>query len=183
MRSGIFVHRFGPFDFDPATGRLFRGSTPIPLSDPQGRMLRRLIDKRGEAVSSAALVGAGWERVYVAPDSVRQSMSRLRKALGAAPDGTEYIETVINRGYRFAGLVERGERHETVAPGTAETAAYHAFVRGRADLFTLNLERIHSAQADFTQALDSRARLRRCSCRPGQRLCADFRGVARGLAQ
>ena len=153
MRSGTFVYRFGPLDFDP-TGRLFRGSTPIPLSEPQCRMLRRLIEKAGQVISQAALVEEGWRGVTVAPDSVRQSISRLRKAL-AGQDGIEYIETVTNQGYRFTGRVERAERYETVAPDVAETAAYQAFVRGRADLFTLDLDRIRSAEAYFIQALES----------------------------
>ena len=59
-----------------------------------------------------------------------------------------------------------------------ETAAYHAFVRGRADLFTLNLERIHSAQAGT-----SRRRLYFSSPTTSMLMsalatpCADFRGL------
>jgi hypothetical protein len=60
MRGGTFVHCFGPFEFDPATGRLYHGSDVVRLPAPQSAMLRVLIAKAGEVVSKEALIEAGW---------------------------------------------------------------------------------------------------------------------------
>jgi DNA-binding winged helix-turn-helix (wHTH) protein len=58
MRGGSFVHRFGPFELDPASGRLFRGTTRVALSDSQSAILCHLIVKAGQVVSKAALAEA-----------------------------------------------------------------------------------------------------------------------------
>ncbi len=56
----MVVLRFGPFECDPASGRLYRGNNQIPLSSAQMAILRELVLQRGEPVSNAALVKAAW---------------------------------------------------------------------------------------------------------------------------
>jgi len=154
MRGGTFVHCFGPFEFDPATGRLYHGSDVVRLPAPQSAMLRVLIAKAGEVVSKEALIEAGWGHASVTPDIVKTSISRLRKTLSAAHAGAVCIETVTNHGYRFIGRLEGGQRHDAAAPPGVDDEPYHAFRRGRADLFTLNLNKIQSARRDFEQSIE-----------------------------
>jgi DNA-binding winged helix-turn-helix (wHTH) protein len=157
-----FVHRFGPFELDPASGRLFRGSVRVPLSDPQSAILLSLVAKPGQIISKDALAEAGWGRIAVMDNSVTQAISRLRKTLesdgNGAPvprsfSGGGLIETIPNRGYRFVAPVERAERHGPNTPPDAELAPYRAFVQGRADLRTLNRDAIRRARTAFQEAL------------------------------
>ena len=60
MRTGTVVQCFGPFELDPASGRLFQGQTRVRLSDPQAAILLRLVANAGQVVSKESLVGSGW---------------------------------------------------------------------------------------------------------------------------
>src|SRR5438093_923961 len=110
MAGGIVVHRFGPFELDPASGRLFRGPRRVPLSDTQAAILVQLVSNVGEVVSREALIEAAWGNTAVTENSLRQAIRRLRQALGDGRNGAIYIETLRTRGFRFAAAVQRGER-------------------------------------------------------------------------
>jgi len=56
MRTGTVVQCFGPFELDPASGRLFQGQTRVRLSDPQAAILLRLVAHRG--VDMVTLTGS-----------------------------------------------------------------------------------------------------------------------------
>src|SRR5882762_7531962 len=51
MPGGSSVYRFGPFEFDPLRGRLFRGATRVPLADSQVAIPLQLVSCPGEVVS------------------------------------------------------------------------------------------------------------------------------------
>jgi len=157
MSGGTFVHRIGAFEFDPATGRLFHGSTVAWLPQSESAMLRALIANAGKVVSQDALRRAAWADMAVAAGSVRQSMSRLRKRFGTAPNGGEYIATIVNHGYKLAEHPDRGQRHEEPAPAGVDLRAYDAFLRGRANLHTLKLANILCAEKDFEEAISIKA--------------------------
>jgi DNA-binding winged helix-turn-helix (wHTH) protein/Flp pilus assembly protein TadD len=146
------VYRFGPFEFDPATRRLYHGSTVVRLPEPQSAMVRTFIAQAGQVVSQDTLIQAAWGSVAVNSDSVRQSICRLRKTFSVA-GGIVFIETVPNRGYRFAAALQSGERYDSAPPDGVVLAAHQAFRRGRADFLTLKLDRILSACKEFEQAL------------------------------
>lgn len=85
--GGRSVYRFGPFELDAPRGRLFRGATRLPLSEPQAAILLHLISHVGEVVSKDALATAAWRYAAVAGNSLDQAISRLRKTLGCHQDG------------------------------------------------------------------------------------------------
>lgn len=58
-------------------------------------------------MEKATLAKALWPDTIVDESNLSQSIHLLRKALGRRPDGTEYVETVPKRGYRFTGVVNR----------------------------------------------------------------------------
>jgi DNA-binding winged helix-turn-helix (wHTH) protein len=153
MPSGGSVYRFGPFELDAPRGRLFRGATRVQLSDPQVAILLQLISHVGEVVSKHALATAAWRDAAVTDNSLDQAISRLRKALGTGQDGTRYIETVPNRGYRFTAIIERAQRHDPDASLDTPLAPFRAFVQGQADLDTLDRDAILRARRAFEDAL------------------------------
>jgi DNA-binding winged helix-turn-helix (wHTH) protein len=150
----MLVHRFGEFEFDLTSGRLFRGDVRVPLSEPQSAILVCLITNAGQVVPRDRLVQAGWNTQSVSDDNLKQLISRLRKALGAQV-GT-VIETVPSHGYRFTAPIERAERlRQEPALAHLELEPYRAFTKGRADLFTLGLASIRRAIAAFERTLRS----------------------------
>src|SRR5687768_17605266 len=104
MLRGTVVHRFGPFELDLASGRLFCGDRRIPLSDTQSAVLVQLVSHAGAVVAKDALIHTAWGAIAISDNSIEQVLSRLRKALGDAGRGRRYIETVPHRGYRFAAV-------------------------------------------------------------------------------
>jgi DNA-binding winged helix-turn-helix (wHTH) protein len=153
MRSGSSVYRFGPFELDAPGARLFRGAARIPLPDSQFAILLPLVAHFGEVVSKEALAHAAWHGAAVTDNSLDQAISRLRKTLGDRRDRARYIETVPNRGYRFAAEIERTHRHEPRASTDLQLAPYRALVQGEDDLDTPDRDAIRRARREFEDVL------------------------------
>ena len=155
MAGGIVVHRFGPFELDRASGRLFRGRRRVALSDTQAAILVQLVSNVGEVVSREALIEAAWGNTAVTENSLRQAIRRLRQALGDGRKGAIYIETLRTRGFRFAAAVARGQREAARVPLEAQLAPFRAFVQGRSELDRLDRDRARDTHAAIAQSADS----------------------------
>lgn len=92
---------FGPFTLDRATGTLLRGSEPVVLGHRAISLLQALLDARGQVVPKAALFHAAWPGIAVGEANLSVQIAALRKALGPAPGGREWIVTVPRIGYRL----------------------------------------------------------------------------------
>jgi transcriptional activator of cad operon len=69
------------------------------------RLLVCLAEHAGEVVSIDDLLDQVWSDVSVAPDSVYQAVTSLRRLLGDDPKQPRYIETVPRLGYRLVAKV------------------------------------------------------------------------------
>lgn len=69
-------------------------------------MLLVLVERRGELVPRQDLMSAVWPDTFVEESNLSSNISILRRYLGAAPDGGNYIQTIPKRGYRFAAAVK-----------------------------------------------------------------------------
>jgi transcriptional activator of cad operon len=69
------------------------------------RLLLCLAEHAGEVVSIDALLNQVWTDVIVAPDSVYQAVTSLRRLLGDDPKQPTYIATVPRLGYRMVARV------------------------------------------------------------------------------
>src|SRR5690348_1788091 len=96
---------FGPFVFDPARDELLRDGRVVPASNKGLRLLAALLQTPGQSVDKLALMDAAWPATAVEESNLSVQIAALRKLLGAAPDGGEWIATVPRVGYRFAGAV------------------------------------------------------------------------------
>jgi TolB-like protein len=96
---------FGPFVFDSARGALLRDGRPMPVNQKGVRLLAALLRVPGEAVSKIALMDTAWPGTAVEESNLSVQIAALRKLLGAAHDGGEWIATVPRVGYRFVGAV------------------------------------------------------------------------------
>jgi adenylate cyclase len=92
---------FGPFRLDRAAGVLTRDGEPLPVGQRAIRLLDALLDRRGEVVTKAELMDTAWPDATVEEANLSVQVAALRKALGPAPDGGEWIATIPRVGYRF----------------------------------------------------------------------------------
>ena len=99
------IKSLGPFRLDTEGGLLLHGTEPVPLGQRAVALLRVLVEQPGALVSKEALIEAAWPRQIVEDGNLSVQISRLRRALGGAPGGDRWIETMARRGYRFIGPV------------------------------------------------------------------------------
>jgi DNA-binding winged helix-turn-helix (wHTH) protein len=146
---------FGGFELDTFARRLTRDGQPIAVADRHFDVLYRLVSQAGELVTKEALVTAGWGDVAVTDNSLEQAISSLRRALGSRADGSQYIETVPRRGYRFTASAEKKTARATDEGLEALMAPHRAWLEGRAALETLEADQIARARRDFEQVLEA----------------------------
>ena len=109
---------FGPFVFEFARGVLLRDGRPVPVNQKGVRLLAALLRAPGEAITKTALMDAAWPGTAVEESNLSVQIAALRKLIGAANDGGEWIATVPRVGYRFSGAVSG-----TNAPDESANAA------------------------------------------------------------
>ncbi len=107
---------FGPFRFEPPSGRLWSGEREVRLTPKAAAVLSALLARAGEPVSKEALFASVWPNTVVSDDALASCIQELRRALCDDPKEPRYIETRHRRGYRFvANLVPPGDQ-TTPAP-------------------------------------------------------------------
>ncbi len=118
---------FGPFRQEPEANRLLRDGTVV-LTGKAVDTLVVLVRHRDRVVEKDELIKVVWPDAFVSEDSLTQSISMLRKALGDDSSQPEFIATIPRRGYRFIGALD--EAGETAAPAVAAAIAAPAPVPG-----------------------------------------------------
>ena len=106
---------FGPFVLDTQRGMLVRDGRPVALSSKGLQLLRALLCSPAQVLTKRELMQAAWGDTAVEESNLSVQIAALRKQLGPAPDGGEWIATTPRVGYRFIGFPAQ------VAAGTAET--------------------------------------------------------------
>jgi TolB-like protein/DNA-binding winged helix-turn-helix (wHTH) protein len=103
--------RFGPFEFDAASGELTRDGRRVPLQRQPARLLELLLAKPGEVVGREEIRLALWgEDTHVDFErSLNFCVAKLRAALRDSAAEPDFIETLPTRGYRFIARLTRDE--------------------------------------------------------------------------
>ena len=97
---------FGPFEFSAENGCLLRENRPVAIGARGASLLAVLLAADGRVVAKSALMDAVWPGLAVEESNLSVQIAALRKLLGPAPDGGDWIITVPRVGYRFSGPVE-----------------------------------------------------------------------------
>jgi DNA-binding winged helix-turn-helix (wHTH) protein len=107
---GRHCRAFGPFEFHPETGELFRDGVKRELQNQPARLLELLTRRPGELVTREELRQAIWGGdTYVDFDrSLNFCVRRIRVALSDSSREPSYLETLPRRGYRFLAPVSSG---------------------------------------------------------------------------
>jgi TolB-like protein/DNA-binding winged helix-turn-helix (wHTH) protein/Tfp pilus assembly protein PilF len=115
--SDLAAYEFGPYRVEASTRRLLRGDELVPLAPKAFDILLALVERRDRVVDKAELMKIVWPDSFVEEANLSQTIFVLRKTLGDAADGGQYIETVPRRGYRFVAEVRAiAAAKETVGP-------------------------------------------------------------------
>lgn len=96
---------FGDYRLDPASGRLYRGRLPVPVTPKVFALLHYMAARGGRLVTKQELLDAVWPGVFVGDAVVKTAVRDLRRALVDDPRAPRYIETAHRRGYRFVAPV------------------------------------------------------------------------------
>jgi TolB-like protein/Tfp pilus assembly protein PilF len=101
--------RFGRYEADAHTGKLWKRGLRIQLQDKSFEVLMALLERPGEPVTRPELQHRLWPGgVFVDFDnSLNSAVNRLRDALRDRARHPRYIETLARRGYRFIAPVEQ----------------------------------------------------------------------------
>src|SRR5215468_11019150 len=99
--------KFGVFELDVQNAELRKSGVKVKLQDQPLKVLRFLLENRGEIVSREQLRAHIWAaNTFVEFDQgLYSAMARLRDALGDTSESPRFIETVARRGYRFIAPV------------------------------------------------------------------------------
>lgn len=95
--------RMDGFCFDFQTMQFFKNGTAIELSKTEQKLLRLLIENRGNTVSRSGLVDKIWTdgAEYVDENALSVTIKRLRDKLEDNPSAPQYIKTVYGIGYTW----------------------------------------------------------------------------------
>jgi DNA-binding winged helix-turn-helix (wHTH) protein/TolB-like protein len=96
------LYEFCRFRFDPENHSLESDGRPIALTPKAFEILQVLVQNGNRLTSKEELMSRVWPDSFVEEANLTVNISVLRRQLGEAPDGQQYIETVPTKGYRFA---------------------------------------------------------------------------------
>ena len=98
---------FGPFEFDPESGELFRHGSRVRLASQPGTVLDALVDRPGELVTREDLCNRLWPGATSGDfeHGLNAAVNKLRQTLGDIANQPHYIETLPGVGYRFVAPV------------------------------------------------------------------------------
>ena len=95
----------GDWTVEPALNLLSAAGSDVRIEPKAMAILVYLAHRPGQVVSREALLAAGWPGLVVGDDSLSQVVTKLRRALGDAPERPTYIQTISKGGYRLIALV------------------------------------------------------------------------------
>ena len=109
--------RFGEFDIDQQTHRLFKQGTEIRLREQLFTILATLLEHGGDLVSREELQKRLWPGNTLVDFEINLNtlIARLREALGDSAEHPRYIETLPKLGYRFLASLSEGAAAETLS--------------------------------------------------------------------
>jgi adenylate cyclase len=94
---------FGPFQLEPASGRLLRNGAPVALGNRALVLLHALAEAKGQLVAKSSLMQRVWPDQIVEEGNLTVQIAALRKAMGTDIEGRDWIVTVPREGYRLIG--------------------------------------------------------------------------------
>jgi DNA-binding response OmpR family regulator len=96
------VTRFGDFELNMASHKLFRAGREVELTAKEFRLLAYFASRPGRALSRSDILNAVWgNSVIVTTRSVDRCVTTLRSKIEPDPHNPTYVQTIRDIGYRF----------------------------------------------------------------------------------
>jgi two-component system alkaline phosphatase synthesis response regulator PhoP len=93
---------FGEIIADFSLGQFTRNGVPVNLAAKEAELLRLLINRRGQVVSRAEILGQIWaDQPFITPRTVDVHVAWLRQKIEGLANTPRHILTVRGEGYRF----------------------------------------------------------------------------------
>ena len=110
--------RFGPFEFDPDSGELFKNSHKLKLEGQPAEVLAILLEKPNSLITRDEFFKRLWPAdTFVDSERILNAdIWKVRQALGDDAERPRYIETLPRKGYRFIGKLNGSEVAAIAAP-------------------------------------------------------------------
>jgi TolB-like protein len=101
------IYEFAGFRLEPAEHllRMVETGEIVSVGPRAFDALVYFVERQGRLIDKTALMKALWPRTVVEENSLTQTISTLRRALGEKPGEQRFIATVAGRGYRFVAPV------------------------------------------------------------------------------
>ena len=92
-----------PFSFDFGRMEFRKNGAPVELSKTEQKLLRLLVENRGQTLTRAVLVDRIWTdgAEYVDENALSVTVKRLRDKLEDVPSKPRYLKTVYGLGYAW----------------------------------------------------------------------------------
>jgi DNA-binding winged helix-turn-helix (wHTH) protein/TolB-like protein/Tfp pilus assembly protein PilF len=121
LKTGSF-YEFGEFRLEPAEQLLTRQGRALPLPPKAFELLVLLVENGGRLLSKDQIMQAVWPGSVVEEANLTVTISMIRKALGDRESGSQHIETVPKKGYRFVFPVREGDAATAPTPESDRSA-------------------------------------------------------------
>lgn len=96
------VHRFGDFELNLTSHKLFHKGGEVELTGKEFRLLAYFAERSGRALTRDDILNAVWgHSVIVTPRSIDRCVATLRAKIESDPRNPVFIQTIRDVGYRF----------------------------------------------------------------------------------
>ena len=121
------TYEFANFRLLPREKQLVCEERKVKLQPKVFDTLLMLVENHGRLVEKDSFLKGLWPDTFVEEATLAHCVSELRRTLRAESQGTEFIETVAKRGYRFLSPVKTTELGESAVTSTAAVLAVLPF--------------------------------------------------------
>ncbi len=160
-------YTFGPYRLDINERLLRRDGQPVPLPPKLFDLLSALVQQAGHLLRKEDLLDVVWGDVAVEEGSLTRAISSLRQLLGPSPDGTDYLQTVAKRGYRFAAPVQESADEAQVARDSSRIPLPPQLVAPPAVEFVGRARELNELETIWQRATSGRPQLLFVAGEPG----------------
>jgi len=108
--NASYIYEFGPFSLIEEERQLLVDGRQVSLTPKAIDILIFLLQNSGRVLEKKEIMDQIWPDTFVEEATLAQNIFTIRKALGENITGTQYIETIPKRGYRFVVDVNRSYR-------------------------------------------------------------------------
>lgn len=125
----VSSYKFGQFELDLRSYELKRDGEPLRLEKIPMELLIFLVEHHGELVTREQIIERLWgKEVFLDTEQgINTAIRKIRQVLQDEPEKPQFLETVVGKGYRFAGNVTaKGDEspvpREDIPPGSQTTS-------------------------------------------------------------